>query len=463
VSALETRTFRADDLEAVLGVVREELGPDAIVVRQREGIIGGIGGFFGKRCVEVDVECPPAATAPAKPSAMPARAITNAYASTAAPADPFLLDDLSFDQPSFDRASLDDALFDEASFADDGGDLFKSLIGDNSVFGATLADAFDRDEPEVAPFEAAFESQAHEQTITEPVLVEPQPTGVEYVEIAHAPIEQPALVQPEGPGPIVELEVSSSVEIAPLTTVASVRLALMSAGLDIKLADSIVNEADQQLRIFDPHEPFENQAREVIAGRISTKRLNGRFRRRVIVVAGIPGSGKTSAAARLCEAHVVAGKKVLAVSLASVRATLELGRQTEGLDVELVSADHIGLVEFALARMQQAEIVIVDTPGVEVADASGWTNLAMLLRPIAANETHLLVPGSLDAAGVDAYVGAASQKLGIDRLILSHPGSRGPGTAVAASVRAGIPISGTATASRLVPADAYKLAAAILP
>src|SRR5258706_261503 len=55
-----TRAFRGETLEEALRQVREELGPEAIVVMQREGIIGGVGGFFGKRCVEIEVEVPSA-------------------------------------------------------------------------------------------------------------------------------------------------------------------------------------------------------------------------------------------------------------------------------------------------------------------------------------------------------------------------------------------------------------------
>lgn len=39
---------------ALLARIRTELGPDAVIVRQREGLVGGVGGFFQKRCVEVD-------------------------------------------------------------------------------------------------------------------------------------------------------------------------------------------------------------------------------------------------------------------------------------------------------------------------------------------------------------------------------------------------------------------------
>jgi hypothetical protein len=47
-------TFRGRTLEELLPQIREQLGPDAIVVRQRDGLMGGIGGFFQQRFVEVD-------------------------------------------------------------------------------------------------------------------------------------------------------------------------------------------------------------------------------------------------------------------------------------------------------------------------------------------------------------------------------------------------------------------------
>ena len=49
-------TFRAGTLEELLPQIREQLGPDAIVVRQRDGLMGGIGGFFQQRFVEVDAK-----------------------------------------------------------------------------------------------------------------------------------------------------------------------------------------------------------------------------------------------------------------------------------------------------------------------------------------------------------------------------------------------------------------------
>jgi hypothetical protein len=49
-----TRTYRGETIEELLPQIRTELGPDAVVLRQREGLAGGVAGFFQKRCVEVD-------------------------------------------------------------------------------------------------------------------------------------------------------------------------------------------------------------------------------------------------------------------------------------------------------------------------------------------------------------------------------------------------------------------------
>jgi hypothetical protein len=50
------RTYRARKLEELIPQIRTELGPDAIILRQREGLMGGIGGFFTQRCVEVEAQ-----------------------------------------------------------------------------------------------------------------------------------------------------------------------------------------------------------------------------------------------------------------------------------------------------------------------------------------------------------------------------------------------------------------------
>jgi len=53
-TAEAVQTFRGRTLEEVLPQIRGALGPDAVVLRQRDGLMGGIGGFFQQRFVEVD-------------------------------------------------------------------------------------------------------------------------------------------------------------------------------------------------------------------------------------------------------------------------------------------------------------------------------------------------------------------------------------------------------------------------
>jgi flagellar biosynthesis GTPase FlhF len=49
-----TRTFRGNTLEEILPRIRAELGPDAVITRQREGLTGGLAGFFQKQFIEVE-------------------------------------------------------------------------------------------------------------------------------------------------------------------------------------------------------------------------------------------------------------------------------------------------------------------------------------------------------------------------------------------------------------------------
>ena len=48
------RTYRGRTLEEILPQIREELGSDAIILREREGLVGGVGGFFAQRFIEVE-------------------------------------------------------------------------------------------------------------------------------------------------------------------------------------------------------------------------------------------------------------------------------------------------------------------------------------------------------------------------------------------------------------------------
>jgi flagellar biosynthesis protein FlhF len=85
VMTTETRTYRGATVEEVLPQIRRELGDDAMIIRQREGLVGGIAGFFSKKCVEVEAKGVPADRRGAPTRAIPARRAFDAY--DAAPAE----------------------------------------------------------------------------------------------------------------------------------------------------------------------------------------------------------------------------------------------------------------------------------------------------------------------------------------------------------------------------------------
>src|SRR3954468_20193285 len=64
-SPTDVRPFTGRSLDEILPQVRAELGPDAIVVRRRSGLAGGVAGFFQRPFAEVEARRPLPDEAPA--------------------------------------------------------------------------------------------------------------------------------------------------------------------------------------------------------------------------------------------------------------------------------------------------------------------------------------------------------------------------------------------------------------
>ena len=54
IAGERTKTYRGASIEELLPRIRADLGPEAVIVSRREGLIGGFAGFFQKRCIEID-------------------------------------------------------------------------------------------------------------------------------------------------------------------------------------------------------------------------------------------------------------------------------------------------------------------------------------------------------------------------------------------------------------------------
>src|SRR5580704_2397694 len=106
--AAPTRVFRGRSVDELVPQIQRELGADAIIVRRREGLTGGVLGFFQRTYVEIEampggvgvdvydedasVAPEPGATAPYAPASQPASAPAPAPEYRPAPARPFVPD-----------------------------------------------------------------------------------------------------------------------------------------------------------------------------------------------------------------------------------------------------------------------------------------------------------------------------------------------------------------------------------
>jgi flagellar biosynthesis GTPase FlhF len=382
----ETTTYRAGSLEELLPQIREELGPDAVIVRQREGIVGGVGGFFGKRCVEVE-----ARPAVARPS-VPPRAVVDAYDTG--------------DRPVSENGS-------------DGNALLDTLMAQASPFGDELAQALSRtrEDPEPAP-------PLYEELAPEPAVERPSALA----DIANRPLQKPAYL--DLPEPV-------AVDEAP-----AARAMMEAAGIPPSLIDEVLAEVDQVLRPFEPLTSYRELTRRALARRIVVAH-GWRTKRRTLALIGLAGSGKTLTAAKLSQAYARAGRSVAALSLESARTATHLGDLTDRSGVELEIADSPQKVELARRKLRAAEVVVVDTPALtDPVDGRRIGPLLRMLDALKADETHLLLPATTDAAEARAFMASLLRHMTPSRLVVTHADARPHmGSIVGLSLTEKVPVS----------------------
>jgi len=377
----ETRTYRGSTLEELLPTIRAELGENAVIIRQREGLVGGIGGFFARRCVEVEAQAAPAAAAAAHTPAMPAGRVFDAY--DAAPAPPSV-----------------------AAFED-----------------------------ELARAEAEFQP-----LVSEAAALAPEPEPEPEVEVL-----------PE-PDPVFD----------------TLRERLIGEGLPEAAAQAVTREAERGMAPFDQMATPEQLVRRALARQIRIEH-GWKTKRRTVALVGPSGSGKTMAAARLCHAYAVGSRiEVRTLSLEPSAGAYRLGQLTEHLDIGLRIAESPEAVTRAMTRMQGDSLTVIDTPPVSIGDPAGIAELAGLLAEAKPDETHLVVPASMDARAARALFDAVSAHIPIARILITGlDDALTPGAVVGLSFAVKKPISYVAEGRRasagLRPADGAELASMVLP
>src|SRR4051812_26068204 len=467
---METKTFRGLSLAEVETKVRAELGDDAVIVRSREGLTGGVGGFFQRRVFEVEAVAGNGAPAPAAsvepepaPAPMPAPAV-------AAEAPDFLSSLRAALGPELEQAAAEQqAAQVAADFVPD------SLVAGSPASDVRVADAlaaaarveeaaaapapangasalaalFAPDAPRAAvawPGEAAPLAAA--PALPEPVAVaEPEP------EILPAPVAAPL------PVPVGGVPAHWPVGASKLQT------RLRERGLSDGLVAEVLDEAVTHLLPFASQKRLKPLAASALARRIPLQTLRGAGGR-VVGFVGPGGAGKTRCVARLAHAYAVKTQTPVAcLALRSEDDGAELRRLLASCGVSVHALNDATEARARLEILPEDALVLVDTPGVSPRAEAELRVLATELRQLRLDETHLALPATMGAdAGRELITG--TRELGVDALALTHADeTERLGTAVELAMETGLPFSyigrGTIVTGGLRPALPEELAAAV--
>ena len=480
----DVKTFRGRSLEEILPQIREELGPDAIVLRRREGLTGGVGGFFQRPYVEVDARGPlgdeqaleirndrataeglssPAVQALFEQATPFADALAAAARGTS-PQDDFFSATVSADRRDESPVAFEEDFFDPANISGPTG-LYGPQPNQDAIRRAAAPDL----EDELAPSQAKPEPEPE----LEPELeLEPEPE----LELDEEPVlEEEAPDEEDGPAPAFTFDAPTGFAIPraprpgghpsdPLLpdrpqAADAAEQRLIAAGLSQALAADVVREAVVHGLPFTSPRNIKKLVRNVLAGRIDVFRKLGTEPRTIALVGG-GGAGKTSTVAYIAASYVAVGADVAVISL---RGDTTLAARLQPLGVAVIQAKD---GEQAKKRLGSARplITLIDTPAVGLSSTPGEIKgLAAELKLLEVNEVHLALPATLSAAAADE-LSEALAPLGATHVVLSHADeTKRPGAPIELALKAGHPLSYICARSGVSPADPAELAAQLLP
>jgi flagellar biosynthesis protein FlhF len=460
-----TKTFRARSLTDALAQVRDELGPDAVVVRRREGLEGGVAGFFQRAVVEIEAQ---PGGAPTPSADAPATSVLD----DDAPIVPEPLPAPSRMAPTLARdaaaagfaaalATAERAPIDPAAVPSEGAERPPPLRP--HIDPAVEAFPAPRDSaPEVVPVVVA-QAPAAPAPVPAPVAPAPAP-------VAPAPAAPPPTFVPEPPVAREPSPAASSLlpAVAPGPAehpeVERVLGALHRAGLSEQFAAALVGEAAiHGLPFAEGEAPA--RLRPFVA-RALARRLDVAPLRSASAVAGVGagGAGKTAVVARLAAAYAAARRLPVAViALRPKDGGAELARLLAPAGVPLWATDDVEGAAARIANLRRGALVLVDTPAVPARAGVERDALVADLRRLGLDEVHFALPATL-AGEVAREMLAAARDLGADRIAVTHSDATARlGMPVELAVEAGLPISYLADTVTVRPAAAEDLAFALLP
>jgi flagellar biosynthesis GTPase FlhF len=411
------RTYRGRKLEDLIPQIRAELGPEAIILRQRDGLMGGVGGFFAQKCVEVD----------------------------AAPAPQV---DLYDEEPEeVAEVTVPPAVPEVAEVT------VPPAVPEAAAVDAPPA-------PAPADEEAVFQSFATrlEQAATQVGDVG-QLAAAASVAPAPAPAPPPRPAAPPWVRKRDQADAAGEAE-------ASER-ELTGQGISPEWAHVLVVAAAAHRSPLTPHGSLRDAIRATLAATIPAPAPLPSAGAAVAFV-GPGGVGKTHCAAALAAAY--ASGSSLTASVVS------LGARDWGAEVkELLKLENVWVTvapeatdaHAAVAGGRDGGLVVIDTPAVSPADRVGVAQLTADLQSLGVDAIYIVVPATFSVRAARKLVGAL-EALGADGIAITHAdGADQLGVAAELAYESGMPVAyvhqGAELHGSMSATDPASLAARLLP
>jgi hypothetical protein len=436
----QARVYRGGSVDELIPRIQRELGADAIILRRREGLTGGVLGFFQRSFVEIEAipggpridiydehegppageraaapaplahESPPATDARPAPSGAPAPSYGAPVAATAgggalAMHGTYVTDQLA----ALATASRAEPLPERPR--ESRTPPVKHVL---DSFAAALASA---ESGPLAPSAPTTRPSSPPPAARAPA----RPSASRHGTPALAPRAAPASVSPPALAPASAMAQPWSVPPAARggrRVGVSIERRLCSFGMSEGFARELIETARAHVLPLAPGAGLAGGVRASLAQRIPVA-PSLPVRGTAIVVVGAGGSGKTSYCAALMRAYRRAG------TLPAGYATLT--RDPERAGLQLLLSPHvmrptpIGAQRAlrALRRVRGEGLLVLDTPRLSPADRAGIRELAAMLAELAPQRVVVALPATLGAAAA-AQLLAALRPLGANALVVTH-------------------------------------------
>jgi hypothetical protein len=420
--AVTPRVFRGRTVEELIPRIERELGPEAIVVRRREGLTGGVMGFFQHPWVEIEavpgtagvdlydepssVEPPPLqapglAPPPAAPGyqPMPIPAAPPVAARTPQSFAPPPAADLPPAAADFEPEPL---FARRPQTAEPGGSAYVT------AHLAALARA-DR------------AAQAPPPLVPEPPRPAPTPPPLDFHELIPEQTRRPAA--PIAPPPS-DWAARSTLErrtVQPGSHArarAGVEKGLARYGIGEQLAGELIDTAMAHAMPLAPRSGLAAAVRTTLAQRIPVAAPLSATGASIVLV-GAGGAGKTTCCAALLEAYRTGS--TLPAAFATIVREGEAGELRLLMSPQLLKPAPLESPKAlrALRRARADGLAVLDTPRLSPVDRNGIRRLGRVLGELAPDRVLLALPATLGAAAA-AQLLEALAPLKADGLVVTH-------------------------------------------